>query len=118
MQPPHSGARAIATLNQTSAAVNRYGSCRQKIKAGKQEPPAVVLFWGKGIGIVPGKKTTHKRISQRWPHPSRKLPHDFSHCPFLVQCCQIVKVFLFKTGPTRLELATSGVTGRRSNQLN
>ena len=27
--------------------------------------------------------------------------------------------FLFnQTGPTRLELATSGVTGRRSNQLN
>ena len=25
---------------------------------------------------------------------------------------------LFRAGPTRLELATSGVTGRRSNQLN
>src|SRR5262245_40836952 len=26
--------------------------------------------------------------------------------------------FIFRAGPTRLELATSGVTGRRSNQLN
>ena len=25
---------------------------------------------------------------------------------------------IFRAGPTRLELATSGVTGRRSNQLN
>jgi hypothetical protein len=25
---------------------------------------------------------------------------------------------MFQAGPTRLELATSGVTGRRSNQLN
>jgi hypothetical protein len=25
---------------------------------------------------------------------------------------------IFRTGPTRLELATSGVTGRRSNRLN
>jgi hypothetical protein len=26
------------------------------------------------------------------------------------------RVFIFMAGPTRLELATSGVTGRRSNQ--
>ena len=27
-------------------------------------------------------------------------------------------LYCIETGPTRLELATSGVTGRRSNQLN
>ena len=30
----------------------------------------------------------------------------------------LVKPRLFSAGPTRLELATSGLTGRRSNQLN
>ena len=35
------------------------------------------------------------------------------------QCaCKLLTCFELMAGPTRLELATSGVTGRRSNQLN
>ena len=40
-------------------------------------------------------------------HPKKKGTQKSSESPFLSLA-----------GPTRLELATSGVTGRRSNQLN
>src|SRR5439155_20575765 len=44
-------------------------------------------------------------------HEPRCWPKESPECQLRAKCLNI-------TGPTRLELATSGVTGRRSNQLN
>src|SRR5690606_2920630 len=96
----------------------------------------VLLKSGYMVGTLPMRIPENKSIIQRsfyfinqskiWMYPKvgTKWVHSGYNDSGILRKCKkekSLKTFrlrLFQAGPTRLELATSCVTGRRSNQLN